>query len=151
MDVALNERGSAVALPTQEDDERIGLALLELLAEAADSQSPWVNRRVAQLEFLDTRAVRWLISVDFTVHETAPLVDGGGRRLLPITRWRKSGPVTVDFRDEAGAAIPLITAAETIRFMTAALHRWAAVILASKGLDEPRQMLAELRKIVSGP
>jgi hypothetical protein len=151
VDVELHEPGSVVALPTQEDDERIGLALLELLAEAADSQSPWVNRRVAQLEFLDTRAVRWLISVDFTVNETAPLVDGARRRLLPITRWRKSGPVTVDFRDELGAAIPLITAAETIRFMTAALYRWAAIILASKGLDEPGQMLAELRKIVSEP
>jgi hypothetical protein len=151
MDVELHELGPVAALQAGQDDERIGLALLELLAVGADSPSPWVNRRVAQLEFIDTRAVRWLISVDFTVAETAPLMGSAPRLLLPITRWRKSGTVTVDFRDEQGAAIPLITAEETICFMTAALYRWAAVILQGKGLDEPEQMFAEVRKIVSEP
>lgn len=150
MDVKVHERASDAELRTREEDERMGLALLELLAEADDSQSPWINRRVAKLEFLDTRAVRWLISVDFTVTETAPLMGSSpARRLMPITRWRKSGPVTVDFRDEQGAAIPLITAEETIRYMTAALYRWAAVILERKGLDKPEQMLTALKKIVS--
>ena len=148
MDVKAHERGSDAALRTRED-ERIGLSLLELLAEAADSRSPWINRRVAKLEFLDTRAVRWLISVDFTVTEIAPLMGSTARRLMPISRWRKSGPVTVDFRDEQGAAIPLITAEETIGYMTAGLYRWAAVILERKGVKEPPQMFAALRKIVS--
>jgi hypothetical protein len=53
-------------------DARTGLALLMLLAEAADPHAQdWVNRRVEQLEFLDTRAVRWQVSVDFFVPENA--------------------------------------------------------------------------------
>src|ERR1700685_1388659 len=60
--------GELVPITGPAEDERTGLAILQLLAEAADSppQSRWVHRRVAQLEFLDTRAVRWRISVDFS-------------------------------------------------------------------------------------
>jgi hypothetical protein len=138
MEVTLDEPASAAA--PREEDERVGLALLQLMADAADScpTSRWVHRRVAQLEFLDTRAVRWRISVDFTVPQMAPKidrppmapdVDSSPLVMVPIARWRKSKLVKMDFRDEQGAAIPLMTAEENSRFMAAALYRWAAAIL----------------------
>jgi hypothetical protein len=70
-----------------------------LLAEAADPHAQdWVNRRVEQLEFLDTRAVRWQVSVDFVLPENAPLINVGGRkfRLVPLTSWEKSDLVAFD-------------------------------------------------------
>jgi hypothetical protein len=142
--------------PTPEDI-RSGLALLQLLAEAADSlgDSPdcrWVHRRVAQLEFLDTRAVRWRISVDFTVPEAAPQIGGGQVRVVPISRWRKGDLVKLDFRDEQGTAIPLATAEDTTRLIEAALYQWVAHILQRNDLDRPellKEIFAELQDIVS--
>jgi hypothetical protein len=156
MDANLDE---IVPITGREGDERIGLAILQLLADAADSppQSRWVHRRVAQLEFLDTRAVRWRISVDFSVPESAPSIDGGRHLLVPITRWRKSELVKLDFRDEQGAAIPLMTAEATSRLMAAALYCWAADILRHGEVPVPvpepeqAQMFDELSEIVSQP
>jgi hypothetical protein len=145
--------GELVPVTGTAADERIGLAILQLLAEAADSppQSRWVHRRVAQLEFLDTRAVRWRISVDFSIPESAPSIDGGQHLLVPITRWRKSELVKLDFRDEQGAAIPLMTAEATRRLMSAALYCWAADILRRDKVPEPGTMFGELSEIVSQP
>jgi hypothetical protein len=144
--------GRLVPVTGTEEDERTGLAILQLLAEAADSppESRWVHRRVAQLEFLDTRAVRWRISVDFSIPESAPSIDGQ-HVLVPITRWRKSELVKLVFRDEQGAAIPLMTAEATSRLMAAALYRWAAEILRRENVPEPERMFGELSEIVSQP
>lgn len=145
--------GELVPVTGTAEDERTGLAILQLLAEAADSptQSRWVHRRVAQLEFLDTRAVRWRISVDFSIPESAPSLDGRQHLLVPITRWRKSELVKLDFRDEQGTAIPLMTAEATSRLMAAALYRWAAEILRREKVPEPGTMFGELSEIVSQP
>jgi hypothetical protein len=145
--------GELVPVTGKAEDERTGLAILQLLAEAADSppQSRWVHRRVAQLEFLDTRAVRWRISVDFSIPESAPSIDGGQHLLVPITRWRKSELVKLDFRDEQGTAIPLMTAEATSRLMAAALYRWAADILRREKAAEPGTMSGALSEIVSQP
>jgi hypothetical protein len=134
-------------------EERVGLALMQLMADAADScpTSRWVHRRVAQLEFLDTRAVRWRISVDFSVPEMAPAIDSSPLVMVPIARWRKSKLVKMDFRDEQGAAIPLLTAEENSRFMVAALYRWAATILhpgKPENLAPGEISVPELTKIV---
>lgn len=113
-------------------DARTGLALLMLLAEAADPHAQdWVNRRVEQLEFLDTRAVRWQVSVDFVVPENAPLVDVGGRkfRLVPLTSWEKSDLVAFNLRDEAGNTLWLPTSEYTTRVLASALTFWASILL----------------------
>src|SRR5690242_15948008 len=83
---------------------RVGGALLRLQARASDprSQPGWVNRRVEQLEFLDTRAVRWKVSVDFFVPEDAPIVELGDEtfRLIPITSLPKTNLIAFNLRDE---------------------------------------------------
>jgi hypothetical protein len=112
-------------------DARTGLALLTVLAEAADPHAQdWVNRRVEQLEFLDTRAVRWQVSVDFVVPENAPLIDVGGRmfRLVPLTSWEKSDLVAFNLRDEAGNTLWLPTSEYTTRVLASALTFWASIL-----------------------
>ena len=88
-----------------DETAQTGLALLRLSAEAADpAAQDWVHRRVEQLEFLDTRAVRWQVSVDFTVPEGSPVIPVGGQdfRLVPLTSWEKGALVAFDLRDEGG-------------------------------------------------
>lgn len=136
-----------------------GLALLRLMTEAADADNQslhWVNRRVEQLEFLDERAVRWRVSVDFEVPETAPLTRVAGQdfRLVPLTSWEKDNLVAFDLRDEAGNAIWLPTSAETDGLLSSALIYWAEDILTRA--DQVQQVTPELaetlRAIVSaGP
>ena len=107
---------------------RKGLALLRLMAEAADQDSPdWVYRRVEQLEFLDTRAVRWRVSVDFAVPATAPVTYIGGRlfRLVPLTSWEKDNLVAFDLRDECGNTIWLPISQYTGHLLASALIYWA--------------------------
>ena len=111
-----------------------GLALLRLMAEAADANEEslhWVNRRVEQLEFLDERAVRWRVSVDFEVPETAPTTRVAGQdfRLVPLTSWEKDNLVAFDLRDEGGNAVWLPTSAETNGLLSSALIYWAQDIL----------------------
>ena len=70
-----------------------GLALLQLMADAADpGGNGWVNRRVKQLEFLDTRAVRWQVSVELNVPADAPDLTVGEKeyRLVPVMPWEKA-------------------------------------------------------------
>jgi hypothetical protein len=126
-----------------------GLALLRLMAEAADKdkQTDWVYRRVEQLEFLDTRAVRWRISVDFVVPETAPVTYIGGRRfrLVPLTSWEKDNLVGFDLRDECGNTIWLPNSQDTGLLLASALVYWARDIV-----GEPSPQLKQtLTAIVS--
>jgi len=113
------------------ENARAGLRLLRLMAEAADPRGPrWVHRRVHQLEFLDTRAVRWRMSVDFDVPDDAPLIEGPGpeRRLVPIATWGKGDLVAFDFRDEQDASIALMTSEWTSGLMAAGLNDWATIL-----------------------
>jgi hypothetical protein len=127
---------------------RKGLALLRLMAEAADKQSPdWVKRRVEQLEFLDERAVRWRVSIDFVVPETAPVTHVGGRpfRLVPLTSWEKNNLVAFDLRDDGGNTTWLPTSKDTDRMLSSALAYWARDILH----ELPPQLEKTLEAIVS--
>jgi hypothetical protein len=109
-----------------------GLALLRLLAEAAAPNTQnWVHRRVEQLEFLDTRAVRWQVSIDFSVPDKSPGILIGGQlfRLVPLTSWEKGDLVAFDLRDECGNVMWLPNSEDTTRRLTAALSQWARIIL----------------------
>ena len=132
-----------------------GMKLLELLAEAAapeDGKPSWVNRRIEQVEFLDTRAVRWRTSIDFVVPPDAPEVQIGAEdaRLVPVTTMPKRPLVSFDLRDEDEKAMCLPTSEETGGMIGAALV-WVATFNLNRprlpsGLDE------DLRKIVTaGP
>jgi hypothetical protein len=126
-----------------------GLVLLRLMAEAADADKEslhWVNRRVEQLEFVDERALRWRVSVDFDVPETAPItcVAGQDFRLVPLTSWEKDNLVAFDLRDEGGKAIWLPNSAETACLLSSALIYWAAGILNRAG--KPEKVTPELEE-----
>jgi hypothetical protein len=126
-----------------------GLQLLWLLAEAADPDAKdWVNRRVEQLEFLDTRAVRWRVSVDFDVPEGAPAnpSDDTTFRLVPLTSWSKADLVAFDLRDEAGNALWMPTSELMNSQVVAGITRWARVILND---NFPAPLGPMLEKIVS--
>lgn len=109
-----------------------GLAFLRLLAEAADPEAKdWVNRRVQQLEFLDTRAVQWRVSIDFNVPDDAPVITVGPERfrLVPVTPWEKANLVAFDLRDEGGNTMWLPNTELTTGQLSAGLTQWAKLIL----------------------
>jgi hypothetical protein len=124
------------AEPTSDDsgeqrDALTGVRLLRLMAEAADPRGPrWVHRRVHKLEFLDTRAVRWRMSVDFDVPADAPVVEGSEPRrwLVPVATWGKGDLVAFDFRDEQDVSVPLMTSQWTSGLMARGLSGWAGVL-----------------------
>ena len=132
----------------------VGVALLRLQARASDPQQQpsWVNRRVEQLEFIDTRAVRWHVSVDFNVPERAPRVPIGGEefRLVPITSLAKHNLVAFSLRDERSAAMWMPTSRETVHFLASALVQGASRVLGADPQDVPPGLVKDLERIVSG-
>lgn len=145
--------GAAPEADAVEDVARTGLELLRLLAEAADRDAKdWVNRRMEQLEFLDTRAVRWRVSVDFDVPAGAPTIVVGGTefRLVPLTSWNKADLVAFDLRDEAGNALWMPNSEGMTTRLVAGLSRWASVILNDDPpIPFPEALGPMLEKIVS--
>ncbi len=130
-----------------------GLGLLQLQAKASDpvSQPGWIKRRVEKLEFLDTRAVRWEISVDFEVPENAPSIHRGGEKfhLVPIHSLTKVNLITFDLRDEKSATVWLPTSLETTKLLQAALVYWACENLGIEARDLPGQLVTDLGRIIS--
>lgn len=117
---------------TDRADVDSGLVLLALQAQAADNRAPgWIKRRVEQLEFLDTRAVRWRVSIDFEIPHEAPSAppEHGGYRLLPITTLPKGDLVKFDLRDENRMALWMPTAEETNRRIAPAMVVRARLVL----------------------
>ena len=102
--------------------------MLDSVELAIDGAEP--HRRVHKLEFLDTRAVRWRMSVDFDVPADAPVLEGSGpqRRLVPVATWGKGDLVAFDFRDEQDASVPLMTSQWTSGLMARGLGGWAEVL-----------------------
>jgi hypothetical protein len=76
----------AYELDTDQATAGAGLALLLLRANP-----DWIHRRAEQLEFVDTRAVRWRVRIDFFTPDTAPIVKVGAERfrLIPISALPK--------------------------------------------------------------
>jgi len=134
-----------------------GLLLLALQADAAKPQAVgWVKRRVEQLEFLDTTAVRWRVSIDFVVPGRAPKINYGfGEfRLVPVTVLPKDDLVAFDLRDEQGAAMWLPTSEETSGRLAPALVVVARHVLRKADhLDElpslPSTLARDLEQIVA--
>jgi hypothetical protein len=140
-------------------EAQIGLKLLLIQATPVVHATPearkavgtpdWINRRVEQLEFLDTRAVRWRVSIDFVVPDAAPVVQAGEKllRLVPVTRLAKTNLVAFSMCDERGSALWMPTSQETSRRMELALGYWASELLKPERL--PKLLAKELERIVS--
>jgi hypothetical protein len=131
---------------------RTGLALLQIQARSSDPQYQpgWVNRRVQQLEFLDTRAVRWRVSVDFQVPEDAPAVTLGDQKfyLVPITTMAKTDLVAFDLRDELGSAVWMPTSRQTSGYLAPALAYWASADLHCNPQDLPDGLVRDIWRVV---
>src|SRR5215469_7513274 len=131
---------------------RMGLALLSLQAKASDplTQPGWINRRVQQLEFLDTRAVRWHVSVDFVVPDGAPRVRLGNRiyHLVPVTALAKTDLVAFSLRDEQAAAVWMPTSQETTHYLASALVYWASQDLKREPDELPAALVTDIWRIV---
>jgi hypothetical protein len=143
---ALRAREARVA---REDAGR-GLVLLALRAQAADRRTlSWIKRHVQQLEILDTRAVRWRVSIDFEVPIEAPIVYVGSEefRLIPITSLPKGDLVSFDLRDESGASLWLPTSDENNRRLAPALVVRARDVLRPKAM--PGTLERDLMRIVA--
>jgi hypothetical protein len=134
-------------------DVSIGALLLQLQATASapELQPGWVNRRVEQLEFLDTRAVRWQISTDFMVPWGAPAIKRGGEifRLVPITSLAKINLVAFNLRDENSAAVCMPNSQQTNHYLVAALVCWASQDLKIAPRRLPLALVKDLEWIVS--
>jgi hypothetical protein len=136
-------------------ETRVGLALLLLQAtpsaREAEGASDWVKRRVEQLTFLDTRAVRRRVSIDFTVPADAPVVELGEKllRLVPVTRLPKTDLVAFSLFDEHADALWMPTSRETTRRLGLALVYWASRILGTDPEQLPEQLTEQLTRIVS--
>lgn len=132
---------------------RTGLALLQIQARASDPkfQPGWVNRRVQQLEFLDTRAVRWRVSVDFEVPDDAPAVKLGDQDfyLVPITSMAKTDLVAFDLRDELTAAVWMPTSRQTTDYLAPALVYWASADLHRPPDGLPDALVTDIWRVVS--
>jgi len=132
---------------------RVGLALLQIQARASDpkSQPGWVNRRVQQIEFLDTQAVRWRVSVDFEVPDDAPAVKLGEREfyLVPITSMAKTDLVAFDLRDELSAAVWMPTSRQTTAYLAPALAYWASADLHRLPDELPDALVEDIWRVVS--
>lgn len=132
----------------------VGVALLRLQARASAPrwQPSWVNRRVEQLEFLDTRAVRWRVSIDFNVPDRAPKVQTGNEefRLVPIASLAKTNLVAFSLCDEESAAVCMPTSRETAHYLASALVQGASRILNKTPPEIPSALAQDLERIVSG-
>jgi hypothetical protein len=141
-------------VPEFDREASIGGALLRLQVRTSDAQRQpdWVNRRVEQLEFIDTRAVRWQVSIDFNVPEGAPRIRRGDEefRLVPITSLAKTNLVRFSMRDETSAAVWMPTSQETARYLVSALVHWASQELRIKDKELPQALVQDLERIVSG-
>src|SRR5215469_8610903 len=132
---------------------RTGLALLQIQARAADPQFQpgWVNRRVQQLQFLDTQAVRWRVSVDFLVPDDAPAVRLGAQDfyLVPITSMAKTDLVAFDLRDELDSAVWMPTSRQTTEYLAPAMVYWASQDLHRPADELPDALVEDIWRVVS--
>jgi hypothetical protein len=140
--------------------EESGLRLLGLYAavsadpdtaaqakQTAQANVGWLKRRVEQVEFLSGCAVRWRVSVDFTVPREAPTINegGGALRLVPIAVLPKGNLIAFDLRDEAGAALPMPTSEESSDLLAAGMIAYARSVL---NADPPEELTEDLKLII---
>ncbi len=138
-------------MPYDSDLAVLGMGLLRLQAKASAPEvlASWIKRRVQRLEFLDTRAVRWRVSVDFVVPDDAPILKAGDQelRLVPVATLEKRNLIAFSLHDEHSVALPLPTSLETTNRLRDALTYWAIDIL-GKELQIPETLPGDLFRII---
>jgi hypothetical protein len=94
----------------------------------------WINRKVETIEFVHDRRVRRHVSVDFTLPdlEGLPVTAASGQSIafVPLAQLRKQVLRSFDIVDEAGVAVPMLTAEQNERIARELLRQLAGDALA---------------------
>lgn len=124
-------------------DADIGLDVVLLLAHV----SVWTIRRIEKVVFIDDRTVRRQVTVDFSLPLDEPLSDlHNNSYLIPLGLLRKAPLVGFDLRDEAGAALPVLSRRENSLIAWSAANALAENIL---GYALVESLSDNIREIVS--
>jgi len=104
-----------------------GLETLRMLI----AHPQWVHRRIDALDYRDDTTFRRRQSVHFTIPMAAPEVQvlGARFRLIPLTTLRKETLVNFDCRDEAGAALPVLTRRQQGLLIVRGMAGWAEEVV----------------------
>lgn len=81
----------------------------------------WAHRRVEKCQFLDETSLRLRLSFDVNVPDWAPPVGPAGERLIPLTFLAKRDLTDLDFTDDSGRALPMLTSAQSGKLAADAL------------------------------
>lgn len=115
----------------------------------------WVHRRVEQVSFVDDRAIRRQVSLDFELPDDAPASDLGesDHYLVPLALLRKTPLVGFDLRDEGGSSVPVLTRHQNGDVSWSMLVAYAeAITIDIRGDDAlPDDFLKDLRTITTTP
>jgi hypothetical protein len=125
---------------------RIGISLLRARAE-----TDWIHRRMQQLEFIDTQAVRWRVSVECFIPDSAPAVSVGRERLrlIPITDLPKGEFPIVNHGDRRLGPVWLPHIGEITQLLASALIYMASSELGTEPEHLPELLEEEIRRIVA--
>ena len=115
----------------------------------------WVHRRIERVSFLDDRAIRRQVSIDFELPDYAPASDlaESDHYLVPLALLRKTPLVGFDLRDESGSSIPVLTRHQNGDVAWSVLVAYAeAITMDIRGDDPlPENLLNDLRTITTTP
>ena len=115
----------------------------------------WVHRRIERVSFLDDRAIRRQVSLDFELPDHAPASDLGesDHYLVPLALLRKTPLVGFDLRDESGASVPVLTRHQNGDVAWSVLVAYAEAITIDIRDDDPlpEGLLDDLRTITTTP
>lgn len=116
-----------------DEDRRHGFQTLALVSQWGD----WVRRRTETIEFVSDAAVQRRVAVDFRLRADllrVPIVHWGdkGIHYVPLALLDKQPLAGFSLRDEAGAAVPLVTRSKNAAIAAGALFALAQSIIAKQ-------------------
>jgi hypothetical protein len=128
-----------------------GIRTASLLA----NEPRWTHRRVERLDIIDERRLARHVSVDFTLPDlpNAPWDPDGRSWLVPVALLQKRLLRALNVRDEAGAALPVLTREQNAVIACALLRFFAVATLEDViGVEEKLadQIAEELSDIAGG-
>jgi hypothetical protein len=128
------------------DPAETGLVLL-----AIEAEQDWKYRWRQQLKIVDTAAIRWRVSIDFFIPESAPTASVGGEliRLVPISTLPKGQFPVVNHRDGRAKPVWLPKIEETANCLELALCARASMLLGTKPRQLPKTLQDEFKLITS--
>ena len=114
-------------------DPQIGLLLVALSLETGWGH----HRRVEKRDFLDESTLRLRLSFDVTIPDSAPRIGPDNIRLVPLTFLKKRDLTDLDFTDDTGRSIPMLTSSQSGQFAADGLMAFAEPLRPKIGRRKP--------------